>query len=1817
MAQLIINKSILNKEVLLEKESREETLSKAIYNCREVKGFFIIAKVNHTIVPAADWHLFKLNTFDRIELTARPQKGALPYIGAVVGVIVTWPTGGWGGAAAYAVLQGAAIGYAIGSMADSLLFPPSLPNMQLYTGDGTASANPNYGWDGARLVTQPGGPKTVLYGQHRISGALIMQYIDSDGAFNNLNMLINLGQGEIEGIMLADGSGICTAVSSSPSIERETATAAVGVADVNDYYANPTDVSTGTFSAVPAHTRTLTVNGIIKGCFISVVDRQFLLYARPIFFYKSGGTWYQKNGEYTNLTNYTDTPFSFSVETPNADITDFYVTFNSLSVGAEYSIKIFSGESNRYYKYIHLTTYTTISITSDYALTLPDIEINGQGFRYFENISWNYRAGTYNQTVIDEFHETKTYFGDGRKVESPATYTTTGTSIDGFEVQLTCPLLYKQDSQGNIVNNSVTYKIEYQVVGAGSWTDGGTYTITGASKTTTYEYRKFSNLTSGQYNIRIIRITPVYSSFRDSGDLYLGGVTEISYENIAYRNSALLSLKLRANDQLSGSTPNITALVRGLKILVPKLTVGGDVQTYDSCYWDDVAGVYKLISDDSECTDTGEYVRQWSRNPIWCSRDFILNKRYGLGNYIDSGSFNETAAATEAKYCWELVTDFNGGTEHRFEMDLPISSHMSAQEALKMLSRCFRGWFVWSNGMYKPVIDREKDPEQLFNGSNIKPGSLKTTYLKASQVPNIVEIQYANPDRNYDIDPLEIVDEAEWTSVKPPRPNTINAIGTVRTSENIRNGKYYLNCAKSVTKIQEFISPGDAIHCEPGDTIRIQDDLLAWGVGGRIIAADANSITTNIDITYSASYEVRVRLPDFTLEVRTVSSITNNGRTINVSAPFSAVPLVDSVFTYGATGVDSKPFKVKVITRLEDTDKERDMYRLLVAEESSNKYLDTTGVSLPDPKYTTLTNPTQIPNNITDLTMTEMANRPGFYVAFNIPQNDFSFHHADLFLSLDNINWFIYRPNINTRSNIEVLGAKPGQTYYAKVVAYNKFGIANLSPVTANITISDVNFLPPDINGLRLDGEISQNTLYFTKKDAKFVWRKTGVTSGAGLLPAGQEELGAGEYFNDNYKYWIEIWVAGIKIRKEIVSDSAYVYTFEKNVSDNGTAQNTFMIMVWAYNEDANYKSVHPTTLTVMNPAAPAVTNLSVTHTGSITQWESRDLEVRWDATAAIDFKQYIIIIKDGDTGSIRRTEYGVINRYVYTYAKNAVDGSDTPEPHIEIEVYVEDTFGNISSESTITVINSAPSTPSGLSATPRMLDVIFTWDINSEPDILYYLYRLKVESDAWSEWETTIDNKVDRFITDTEKDDYGLNATIYIEVKAVDTFGNESEASTINGTCIGLNIQPADIEDFAITASKIFTKIPILSGDAWTDNSPGDGEIAWNAHIVYYNGAAYNIEAGNSDKKYIFWSSPLNTYSSSDENPVLGDDSFIIATNVDGYHDIAWNAIANQVIGSAYIQKLAVLDAHIAALSATKIVAENLSVISENAGTITSGSLTSCVITSPFIQTNASSGKKILITENGITLHATSSVGKYGTFKYGDGSKYGSGALAYIQHNSFSVPFYIAAEQTVADFHFYNRTSYPSGDSEIADVIAKDGDLYICTTGGESGAGVFKAVGHSTYEGLIDSLVPIGTVITRVASAVPDGYLECDGAAISRTTYAALFALLGSIYGNGDTTTTFNLPDFRGSFLRGWDHGAGLDPDAATRTDRGDGTGGDVIGAKQADEIISHLHTAVVAGSGSQSGSFGTLAIAGNTGSTGGNETRPVNINVMFCIKY
>lgn len=174
------------------------------------------------------------------------------------------------------------------------------------------------------------------------------------------------------------------------------------------------------------------------------------------------------------------------------------------------------------------------------------------------------------------------------------------------------------------------------------------------------------------------------------------------------------------------------------------------------------------------------------------------------------------------------------------------------------------------------------------------------------------------------------------------------------------------------------------------------------------------------------------------------------------------------------------------------------------------------------------------------------------------------------------------------------------------------------------------------------------------------------------------------------------------------------------------------------------------------------------------------------------------------------------------------------------------------------------------------------------------------------------------------------------------------------------------------------------------------------------------------------------------------------------------------------------------------------------------------------------------------------------------------------------------------------------------------------------------KAIAGDFVTARGNDFCPSGMVMTFAGDFAPAGWLKANGAAVSRTAYAKLFAAIGTRYGAGDGHSTFNLPDLRGEFARFWDDGRGVDA-------------GRALGSKQGDALQKHTHLiGTSSGENLNSGlpgiddkywqtsggnyapATGHIALTHDTGSDGygrvggrfAGETRPRNIALLACIK-
>lgn len=268
--------------------------------------------------------------------------------------------------------------------------------------------------------------------------------------------------------------------------------------------------------------------------------------------------------------------------------------------------------------------------------------------------------------------------------------------------------------------------------------------------------------------------------------------------------------------------------------------------------------------------------------------------------------------------------------------------------------------------------------------------------------------------------------------------------------------------------------------------------------------------------------------------------------------------------------------------------------------------------------------------------------------------------------------------------------------------------------------------------------------------------------------------------------------------------------------------------------------------------------------------------------------------------------------------------------------------------------------------------------------------------------------------------------------------------------------------------------------------------------------------------------------------------------------------------------------------------------------------------------------GNNIRITQAG---SVTGSSGTITGLPSGTASaSYGSGVFV------FQAATNTAANMDGASFIFRNNIANSKGLTlSPPNAMGSDYQLFLPTIPAQTNIMVIDSSGNMGSVVPFTIAVPTGMITAYGATAAPSGWYLCNGDSLLRTDFPALFSIVGTSFGSADSTH-FNVPDLRGTFIRGVDEGAGRDPDTSVRTAMNPGGNtGDNVGSVQNSIYGLHAHSSITDGTSAyrtQSGwasgaTYDGIAKNGaspgadvGTSGSGGNETRPINAYLVYIIK-
>ncbi len=849
------------------------------------------------------------------------------------------------------------------------------------------------------------------------------------------------------------------------------------------------------------------------------------------------------------------------------------VIYGQHRTGGNYINAYLTSEDNNHYLNVLLAlcegpvqSIAGITEDTDYA-DVDDIGdkilIDGNPISNYDECEVFVRLGSETQTVIPGFQELHDLQEHRNQLQkgSAQTYRTVNTDVEFIRLFFEMPSLFTVSDKGKYKQYEVKAKIEYRAVGAAEWTVSEEFSYKGMSTTVVRRSKRVPIPEAGEYDIRITK-TSGNSAERRQSDLYLTGIDEIKYEDLAYPFTALLGLRVMATDQLSGSLNNVTVLVQGRT-----------VDKYQGGMW----------------------VNQYSQNPIWCMYDLLMSSRYGLGRYMDSSHVDQALLLEMATYCNAQVdTDGDGTTENRFQLNMVIDSQQRALDLLSAMGATCRAMMVWSQGTVRFIIDKEASPSQMFTMGNIIRGSFLESWTSLRETYNVIEIQYMDAANDYTRETVQVVDEPSLAAGAYYRKKIMFLPGITSRTQAVRIGRYMLALGKYSKRSIQFKAAIDAIACQVGDRIDFAHDVPQWGVSSGRLTQGGTSIKCSMPVVLASgkSYILRVRhSADDTMEEYAITSAAGTyqpGAAIAITVGSGGpAPAADDVYAIGEANLTVKPFRIMQVSRASDGEVE-----ISAIEYDVNIYDDSEDWALAVPvQYSNLPDPRRVPDNVENFTAT--------------PVNDYSFSvilgwtypesttvagfidHVRVYVSSDGGNHYDYAGESNTRQ-IVLKGLTPLKRLYFAGMAVSKWGVRRklADCVFTNAYIKPTSLVPPDIRGLELKGR--GKSTEFVGRDAVFTWKEVSLATGDLF----NSVAGAGAGSNDTWfaGYRVEIWNEdeSQRMRTETTRLNEYAYTYEKNYEDtNGVPARAFVIKVWAM-DIFNTLSAIPGRLAVENPAPAA-----------------------------------------------------------------------------------------------------------------------------------------------------------------------------------------------------------------------------------------------------------------------------------------------------------------------------------------------------------------------------------------------------------------------------------------------------------------------------------------------------------------------------------------------------------------------------------------------------------------------------------------------------
>lgn len=461
--------------------------------------------------------------------------------------------------------------------------------------------------------------------------------------------------------------------------------------------------------------------------------------------------------------------------------------------------------------------------------------VDAQGGVNVHGVEAQFRSGEDHQSPLEGFDGSaaETLIQAEVTHDKPITRTITSEVVDRLRVTVGVQALQQTTDEGDRIGTSVQMDIQLQQNGI--WSTVKSVIINDGKRTSPYMAAVIiNNLPPRPFNIRVVRITEDSTSDTLQNKTVWQGLTEIINITQSYPDTALVGLKVDA-DQFGSQSVSRKFHFLGRIVLVPS-NYDPKTRTYAGL-WD------------------GTFKPAYTNNPAWIILDLLTHPRYGLGQRIGLADVDKWALYAIAQYCDQPVPNGFGQDEPRMTCNVYLADRRKAYDVISDFCSVMRCMWVWTGQKMTFIQDRPSDKVWTYTNANVVNGEFNYSYSAAKDRHNAAEIRFIDPQNGWNVS-VELVEDKADIAKNGRKVLQMDAFGCTSRGQAHRTGLWVIQTELLETQMVTFGVGAEGLRHTPGDIFEVCDnDYAGASIGGRIVAVDvaARTLTLDRDIELSGA----------------------------------------------------------------------------------------------------------------------------------------------------------------------------------------------------------------------------------------------------------------------------------------------------------------------------------------------------------------------------------------------------------------------------------------------------------------------------------------------------------------------------------------------------------------------------------------------------------------------------------------------------------------------------------------------------------------------------------------------------------------------------------------------------------------------------------------------------------------------------------------------------------------------------------------------------------------------------------------------------